>query len=139
MMKKILLLTICLMMVGCVKKKTLGAPETQISDKWSPSNAFMAQHIERVHHVVFDEGFGADVDITVRYEEGQVWVLFNEDILKETNNEITEYLNFEGREQYMSQEDYIFFLNKLHAYLLMKEGKTSDGYGVFLDFHSHIC
>lgn len=116
-MRNIVLILLCLIGVGCGNKPPAAKDSLEVSANWDPSKAYMAQHIGKLHKVIIGEGFGAGVHITVNYEDEEVWVLLSDDIQARTENEIGQVLKFTGNEQYMSREDYLSFLNQLHAYL----------------------
>jgi len=132
LLKSLLLLAIPAMLVplgGCTgqaENETSGKPG--VPEEWRPEDASVARHITDVHGFVISPA--PDSHLRVTRENGEILAEFREDVLQELGGEKALFiLGWDGNPQRSSRFDYLFFLDALHAYLVLNAPKWDAGEG----------
>ena len=126
-MKQLLsLITIVLLATVSCSKKSKEDP-TAGAD-WRPENASVARHITSVHGFVISPE--EDSHLRVELNEKKITATFREDVIVELGGEKALFiLGWEDNPQVISRHEYLFFLDALHAYLVLHAPKWSAGEG----------
>ncbi len=116
-------LTAILAFSSCTKKSK--EDPTQAAD-WKPQNASVAKHITSVHGFVIDAGENSHLQVSM--EEQEVTAVFRDDVLNELGGEKALFaFGFDENPQIISRHEYLFFLEALHAYLVLNAPKWDGG------------
>lgn len=127
-MKSLLLLPlIALFAVSCSGKKK--EDPTAAAD-WRPEDASVARHITSVHHFVISPEPTAHLQVTKEPESGKIIGKLRDDVLVTLGGEKALYiLGWEGNPHTSSRHEYLFFLEALHAYLVLNHPEWDGGEG----------
>ncbi|MEM6278487.1 MAG: hypothetical protein AAF733_03340 [Verrucomicrobiota bacterium] len=125
-MKPLLTLTLlafALSFGACAKKKNATA-----SADWHPQNASVARHITDVHGFTISEEEGSH--LKVEKIDRKIVATFREDVLEELGGEKALFVfAWEQNPQTISRPEYLYFLEALHAYLVLNAPKWDGGEG----------
>lgn len=126
-MKKFLLLPLlAVFAVSCGEKK---ADPTAAAD-WRPEDASVARHITSVHHFVISPEPTAHLQVTKDPANGKIIGKFRDDVLVTLGGEKALYiLGWDGNPHTSSRHEYLFFLEALHAYLVLNHPELDGGEG----------
>ena len=107
-----------------------GGPEKEkVSDAdWLPENASVAKHISDVHGFLIhpDE----DSHLQVTKADKKITVRFRDDVLKELGGDKALYiLGWDENPFTVSRHEYLYFLEALHAYLVLNAPQWDGGEG----------
>ncbi|MEM1442275.1 MAG: hypothetical protein AAGF67_08035 [Verrucomicrobiota bacterium] len=117
------LLTLALSLGACGKKKNPTA-----SADWHPQDASVARHITDVHGFTISEEEGSH--LKVEKIEKKIVATFRDDVLEELGGEKALFVfAFEQNPQTISRPEYLYFLEALHAYLVLNAPKWDGGEG----------
>ena len=125
-MKGYILLTLSLaamLLTSCGNKQ-----ETVSKKDWHPRDASVARHITSVHgfRITGDEGS----HLKVEKIEGKIVATFRDDVFEELGGEkLLFILGWEQNPQNISRAEYLYFLEALHAYLVLNAPKWDGGEG----------
>ena len=115
------LILLALTLGACGKKKN----PTAAAD-WHPQNASVARHITDVHGFKISEE--EDSHLKVEKLERKIVATFREDVLEELGGEKALFVfAWEQNPQEISRAEYLYFLEALHAYLVLKAPKWDAG------------
>lgn len=96
--------------------------------EWLPENASVAKHITDVHGFVISPA--EDSHLQVTKEEKKITARFRDDVLKELGGEKALYiLGWDENPFTVSRHEYLYFLEALHAYLVLNAPKWDGGEG----------
>lgn len=90
----------------------------------SPENVYMARHITKVHGIKIGHDGGSD--IIVNTVEDKIKVVFNSEFYETLTPEVFFVLRIDKKEAEFTKEEYVSFLGKFHAYLMMTPLKTKE-------------
>lgn len=111
-------------LVSCSQKKE---DPTAAAD-WLPEKASVARHITSVHGFVIENR--EDAHMRVEMSEKKVTCTFREDVFDELGGEKALFiLGWEQNPQEVSRQEYLFFLEALHAYLVLNHPQWDGGEG----------
>ena len=117
-----------ILLVTSLALMSCGNQETTSTEDWQPSNASVARHITSVHG--FSIGEGEDSHLKVETIEGKIVAAFRDDVLQELGGEkVLFVLGWEQNPQMVSRAEYLYFLEALHAYLVLNSPKWDGGEG----------
>lgn len=127
-MKHLALLTLAallpLALVSCGKN----GEESAADSDWKPENASVARHITSVHGFEISPAENAHLNVVIA--EGEITCTFREDVLETLGSEKALYiLGATGNPNVFSRHDYLFFLDALHAYLVLNAPQWDGGEG----------
>lgn len=127
-MRTLLLLPlVALFAVSCSGEKK--ADPTAAAD-WLPEDASVARHITSVHHFVISPEPTAHLQVTKDPESGKIIGKLRDDVLVTLGGEKALYiLGWEGNPHTSSRHEYLFFLEALHAYLVLNHPEWDGGEG----------
>jgi hypothetical protein len=125
-MKALILLTLPL---AALTLTSCGNKEDIVSKKdWHPRDASVARHITSVHgfKIADDEGS----HLKVEKSEGEIIATFRDDVLEELGGDkLLFIIGWEQNPQNVSRAEYLYFLEALHAYLVLNAPKWDGGEG----------
>lgn len=126
-MKRLLLPVLALLLASCSGEKK--ADPTAAAD-WRPEDASVARHITSVHHFVIDPSPEAHLRVDRDEETGKIVGEFREDVFETLGGEKALYiLGWDANPQLASRHEYLFFLEALHAYLVLHHPQWDGGEG----------
>lgn len=106
---------------GPKKDSTAGAD-------WLPENASVAKHITDVHGFVISPAEESHLQVT--RDEKKVVARFRDDVLKELGGDKALYiLGWDENPITVSRHEYLYFLEALHAYLVLNAPQWDGGEG----------
>lgn len=101
---------------------------------WRPEQASVARHISSVHHFVIDPSPAAHLRVDRDPESGKIIGEFREDVLATLGGEKALYvMGWDSNPQLSSRHEYLFFLEALHAYLVLNHPQWDGGEGESAD------
>lgn len=116
-----------LLLASCSGEKK--ADPTAASD-WRPENASVARHITSVHHFVISPAPESHLRVELDPESGKVMGEFRKDVLETLGGEKALYiLGWDANPHRASRHEYLFFLEALHAYLVLNHPEWDGGEG----------
>lgn len=116
-------LALALTLGACGKKKNSTA-----SADWHPQDASVARHITDVHGFTISESEGSH--LKVEKIERKIVATFRDDVLEELGGEKALFVfAWEQNPQTISRPEYLYFLEALHAYLVLNAPKWDGGEG----------
>ncbi|MCG8600011.1 MAG: hypothetical protein MI807_07715 [Verrucomicrobiales bacterium] len=119
----ILLLSVVLTLGACTGKK-----EKEVPEDWHPEQASVARHITSVHGFTISEKENSH--LRVEKVDKKIVATFREDVLKDLGGEKALYVfAWEQNPQTVSRAEYLYFLEALHAYLVLNAPKWDGGEG----------
>ena len=108
---------------ACSKKED----PTNAAD-WHPQDASVARHITSVHGFTITGEEGSH--LKVEKDERKIVATFRDDVLKELGGEKALFVfAWETNPQEISKAEYLYFLEALHAYLVINAPKWDGGEG----------
>lgn len=129
-MKKLLtfsLIAASLTFGACTRKED----PTAAAD-WQPQDASVARHITDVHGFTINSNEGAH--LKVEKSDRDIVATFRDDVLTELGGEKALYVfSWEQNPQAISRAEYLYFLEALHAYLVLNAPKWDGGEGASSD------
>lgn len=132
-MKKLPLFCILLfagLLGACTEKKE---DPTAAAD-WRPEDASVAKHITSVHHFVISTSPEAHLRVDRDAETGKIVGEFRKDVLETMGGEKALYvMGWDSNPQLSSRHEYLFFLEALHAYLVLNHPEWDGGEGKSAD------
>jgi hypothetical protein len=97
---------------------------------WRPEDASVARHITAVHHFVISPEPTAHLQVTRDPVNGKIVGKFRDDVFKTLGGEKALYiLGWDGNPHSSSRHEYLFFLEALHAYLVLNHPEWDGGEG----------
>lgn len=121
------LLAITLLFGACTEKED---PTNAVD--WHPKDASVARHITSVHGFTITGDEGAHLKVSK--VERTITCEFREDVLKELGGEKALFVfSWETNPQDISKPEYLYFLEALHAYLVINAPKWDGGEGASSD------
>jgi hypothetical protein len=97
---------------------------------WRPEEASVAKHITSVHHFVISTSPEAHLRVDRDPETGKVVGEFRKDVLETLGGEKALFVvGWESNPQLSSRHEYLFFLEALHAYLVLNHPQWDGGEG----------
>lgn len=126
MKKLFILLCASFCLISCGEKKQ---PDPEAEARWQPGDATVAKHITSVHG--FTIGGAEDAFLHVeKTETGKVNAHFRDEILKDLGGEqALTVFGWTANPMEISKAEYLYFLEALHAYLVLKAPKWDGGEG----------
>lgn len=117
------LLVATLTLGACSKKED---PTNAVD--WHPQDASVARHISDVHGFMINGEEGAHLKVSK--VERNIVCEFRPDVLKELGGEKALFVfSWETNPQEISKPEYLYFLEALHAYLVINAPKWDGGEG----------
>jgi hypothetical protein len=117
------LIALALTLGACSKKED----PTNAAD-WHPQDASVARHISDVHGFTITGEEGAH--LKVEKIDRDIVATFREDVLRELGGEKALFVfSWETNPQTISKAEYLYFLEALHAYLVLNAPKWDGGEG----------
>lgn len=93
---------------------------------WRPERASMARHITSGHHFTIADS--EEAHLRVENQEGMILATFREDVLDELDpDRALHSFGWQGNPELISRHEYLFFLEALHAYLVLYAPKWDGG------------
>lgn len=125
-MKSLPLLTLCaaiLSLCACSKKE-----DPTKAANWLPEDASVARHITDVHGFTINGEEGAH--LRVEKVDRDIVATFRDDVLEELGGEKALFVfSWETNPQTITRAEYLYFLEALHAYLVLNAPKWDGGEG----------
>ncbi|MCB1205475.1 MAG: hypothetical protein KDN18_14535 [Verrucomicrobiae bacterium] len=116
-----------LLLASCTGKKK--ADPTASAD-WRPENASVARHITSVHHFVISPAPESHLRVELDPVTGKVRGEFRKDVLEILGGEKALYiLGWDANPHQAARHEYLFFLEALHAYLVLNHPEWDGGEG----------
>jgi hypothetical protein len=126
-MKHLLLPCLVLFLASCSGEKKVDP--TAAAD-WRPADATVAKHITSVHHFVISSDSGAHLRVDKDPATGKIVGEFRKDVLEILGGEKALFvLGWDANPQTSSRHEYLFFLEALHAYLVLNHPEWNGGEG----------
>ncbi len=126
-MKHLLLPCLVLFLASCSGGKK--EDPTAAAD-WRPADATVAKHITSVHHFVISSDSGAHLRVDKDAATGKIVGEFRKDVLDTLGGEKALFvLGWDANPQTSSRHEYLFFLEALHAYLVLNHPEWNGGEG----------
>jgi hypothetical protein len=123
----LVLAAIALLLGACSKEKK--SDPTAAAD-WRPENASVARHISSVHHFVISPDPAAHLRVEKDAESGRIVGRFRDDVLETLGGEKALFvLGWDANPHESSRHEYLFFLEALHAYLVLNHPQWDGGEG----------
>ncbi|MDF1825781.1 MAG: hypothetical protein P1U68_14130 [Verrucomicrobiales bacterium] len=117
------LIAMALTLGACAKKE-----DPSDAADWHPQDASVARHISSVHGFMITGDEGAHLKVSK--EERKITCEFREDVLKDLGGEKALFVfSWETNPQEISKAEYLYFLEALHAYLVINAPKWDGGEG----------
>lgn len=121
-------LALLALLLGACSKAKKGDP-TQAAD-WRPENASVARHITSVHHFRIAPDKGSHMQVERDAESGRVICKFRDDVLETLGGEKALFvLGWDDNPHESSRHEYLFFLEALHAFLVLNHPQWDGGEG----------
>jgi hypothetical protein len=109
---------------ACTEKKV---DPTAAAD-WRPEEASVAKHITSVHHFMINPSPEAHLRVDRDPESGRIVGEFRKDVLEILGGEKALYvMGWDTNPQISSRHEYLFFLEALHAYLVLNHPEWDGG------------
>lgn len=109
-------------LISCGKKKD---DPTAAAD-WRPESASVARHITTVHGFKISPVENSHLHVVK--DDAGITCTFREDVLEELGNEKALYiLGWKENPETLSRFEYLFFLDALHAYLVLNAPSWDGG------------
>lgn len=100
------------------------------SADWRPEEASVAKHITSVHHFVISTAPESHLRVDRDPETGKIVGEFRKDVLETLGGEKALYvMGWDANPQLSSRHEYLFFLEALHAYLVLNHPEWDGGEG----------
>ncbi len=97
---------------------------------WRPENASVARHISSVHHFTISPSPEAHLRVDLDPETGQIVGELRPDVFETLGGEKALYiLGWDNNPHRSSRHEYLFFLEALHAYLVLNHPEWDGGEG----------
>ncbi len=104
------------------------APDPTESANWHPEEASVAKHITSVHHFVISTDPAAHLRVDKDPATGKIVGEFRKDVLETLGGEKALFvLGWDGNPHTSSRHEYLFFLEALHAYLVLNHPEWDGG------------
>lgn len=101
----------------------------EYSSDWHPQDASVARHITTVHGFTISEAEDSHLKVD-REEDGSVTAKFRDDVLAELGGErAMMILGWDNNPMTTPRDEYLYFLEALHAYLVLNAPKWDGGEG----------
>lgn len=127
-MSRLLPAVLLLLSLGACSKEKKADP-TAAAD-WRPENASVARHISSVHHFKISPEPDAHLRVEKDPESGRIVGRFRDDVLETLGGEKALYiLGWDANPHRASRHEYLFFLEALHAYLVLNHPEWDGGEG----------
>ena len=124
-MKCLILPCLAVLLASCSSEKK--ADPTAAAD-WRPEEASVAKHITAVHHFVISSAATSHLRVDRDPATGKIVCEFRKDVLEILGGEKALYvLGWEKNPQISSRHEYLFFLEALHAYLVLNHPQWDGG------------
>jgi len=100
--------------------------DSAASSEWRPERASVARHITSAHRFVISPD--EEAHLRVENRDGMIHASFRDDVLEELGPERALHsFGWKGNPELVSRHEYLFFLDALHAYLVMYAPKWDGG------------
>ncbi len=97
---------------------------------WHPKDASVAKHITSVHHFLIGPAPESHLRVDKDPDTGKIVGEFREDVLEILGGEKALFvLGWDGNPHHASRHEYLFFLEALHAYLVLNHPEWDGGEG----------
>ncbi len=97
---------------------------------WRPEEASTARHITNAHHFTIGPAPGSHLRVDKDPATGRIVGEFREDVIETLGGSRALYiLGWEGNPHQSSRHEYLFFLEALHAYLVLNHPEWDGGEG----------
>lgn len=97
---------------------------------WRPEEASVAKHITSVHHFVISPAPESHLRVDRDPATGKIVGEFRKDVLEILGGEKALYvMGWDANPQLSSRHEYLFFLEALHAYLVLNHPEWDGGEG----------
>lgn len=97
---------------------------------WRPEDASVAKHITSVHHFVISPAPESHLRVDRDPATGKIVGEFRKDVLEILGGEKALYvMGWDANPQLSSRHEYLFFLEALHAYLVLNHPEWDGGEG----------
>lgn len=127
--KRTFILLLPLLLASCSGEKTPKEDPTAAAD-WKPENASVARHITSVHHFVISPDENAHLRVTLDPASGKIVGEFRKDVAETLGGEKALYvLGWDSNPYTSARHEYLFFLDALHAYLVLNHPEWDGGEG----------
>lgn len=127
--KRLLLLLLPLFSAACSGEKKKNEDPTTAAD-WVHENASVARHITSVHHFVISPGENSHLRVTLDPASGKIVGEFRRDVVETLGGEKALYvLGWDSNPYTSTRHEYLFFLDALHAYLVLNHPEWDGGEG----------
>lgn len=125
-MERLLPLLLALVLASC----SGGKGDSTAAANWLPEDASVARHITSVHHFVISPAGEAHLRVGKDPDTGKITGEFRKDVLETLGGEKALYiLGLSGNPSQVSRHEYLFFLEALHAYLVLNHPEWDGGEG----------
>jgi hypothetical protein len=126
-MKRLILPCLVLFLASCSGGKK--EDPTAAAD-WRPEDASVAKHISSVHHFMIGTEANAHLRVDKDPTTGKIIGEFRKDVLETLGGEKALFvLGWDANPQTSSRHEYLFFLEALHAYLVLNHPEWDGGEG----------
>ncbi len=126
-MERLLPLLLALVLASCSGG---GKTDSTAAVDWLPEDASVARHITSVHHFVIGPAEEAHLRVGKDPATGKITGEFRKDVLETLGGEKALYvLGLSGNPSEVSRHEYLFFLEALHAYLVLNHPEWDGGEG----------
>jgi len=126
-MKRLALPCLILFLASCSGGKK---PDATAAADWRPEDASVAKHITSVHHFVIGSDSGAHLRVEKDPATGRIAGEFRKDVLETLGGDKALFvLGWDGNPHTSSRHEYLFFLEALHAYLVLNHPEWDGGEG----------
>jgi len=93
---------------------------------WRPERASVARHITSAHQ--FTIAPSEEAHLRVENQEGMILATFRDDVLEELDpDRALHSFGWKGNPELISRHEYLYFLEALHAYLVLYAPKWDGG------------
>lgn len=97
---------------------------------WRPEEASVAKHITSLHHFVISSAPGSHLRVDRDEASGKIVGEFRKDVLEILGGGKALYvMGWDTNPQLSSRHEYLFFLEALHAYLVLNHPEWDGGEG----------
>ncbi len=128
-MRLLQLLLPLFLFVSCSGEKTAEVDPTTAAD-WLPENASVARHISSVHHFIISPDENAHLRVTIDPATGKIIGQFRKDVVETLGGDKALYiLGWDSNPYTSARHEYLFFLDALHAYLVLNHPEWDGGEG----------
>jgi len=122
-----LLTVFAALLASCSKKPT---EDPTAATDWRPEEASVAKHITSVHGFVVGTSPQCHLRVDRDEASGQIVGEFRPDVLEELGGEKALFvMGWSSNPQLSSRHEYLFFLEALHAYLVLHHPQWDGGEG----------